>query len=128
MHRVGVIVKASRATISGNTVFHNGNDSDSGAGIVVSGADSIVSGNDVYDETTGIVTGFYGAMADRIIVSGNTIRGGKVDRYTGIDLHGASLASGNTVFGQGQGTGAEDPASPLTLDESEPVLLESAVE
>ena len=93
----GIFITSSAATISGNTLYLNGNNSDSGFGIWVNGADTLVTGNETYSQTTGIHADYGGDPAHRIIVSKNLVHN---NARTGIEAGAAVLVTGNAVYGQ----------------------------
>ena len=91
----GIQVTSSAATVSGNTLYLNGNDSDSGYGIWINGADGLVTGNQTYSQTTGIHADYGGDVAYRITVSNNLVHG---NARTGIEAGSAVLVTGNSVY------------------------------
>src|SRR5207247_98580 len=91
----GVISRAADVTISGNT-FTN----EAGDGINVSGARTLVSGNDISGQFNGVVTTFFGVVTDQIVVIGNTVHD---NSNYGLEGQGAYLLTGNVVYNQTTG-------------------------
>jgi parallel beta-helix repeat protein len=90
-----IYVEGTDALVSGNTITNSQH-----MGIQVHGARTIVSGNQLANNnSTGIHASFAGALADRIVVSGNTVHHGG----TGIEASAhpsfpGVLVTGNEVY------------------------------
>lgn len=93
----GISVASPGATVNGNELYGNGNNRDSGYGILVSGARSLITGNNVYGQSTGIRAMYDGARTQRIIVSGNQVH---ANARFGIEASGGVLVTRNQVYGQ----------------------------
>ncbi|HEV3345215.1 MAG TPA: right-handed parallel beta-helix repeat-containing protein, partial [Pirellulales bacterium] len=96
----GVFIDASNndAHVTGNRIHENGGlYFPTDAGIYVTAARAVVSGNEVFGNVNGILAVFRDAAADRITLSGNTVRD---NARFGISASGDVLVTGNSVFGQ----------------------------
>ncbi len=91
-----IYVDGTDALISGNTITNS-----QYAGIEVQGARTTVSGNQLANNNSiGIYANFGGPLADRIVVSGNTVHHGNVGIQAGASASftGSVLVTGNEVY------------------------------
>ncbi len=107
----GVGVYGNDAQISGNTIRDHAS-----TGLTVTGLRHVVSGNDVYRNRDGVSASAQATGADRITISGNTVHHnvGTTGSGIGLSLGAGVLATGNVVYGQGDGVsaGAGDLSDP----------------
>jgi hypothetical protein len=82
-------------TIRGSKV-HSNSDGSAG-GVYVEAARANVENNDIFGNTTGVSTTYFGDIADRILVSGNQVHG---NSSVGISSANQALVTGNTVYDQ----------------------------